>query len=324
MSPLPAPTMTERVMNLLSLPRQRIRAIFPSGTPRWLWLLFQLAALGLAGVGTYYAWREFPQGLHVEPTAFALTGAIYVLAFSMHLLGWQSLARIFFGQMRPVEHVEAIAGSNLVKYLPTIAWYIANRSHYYHAREVASKSVVIASLSELALMIGSGGVMLVALWIGQVLSPLLAVVICLAGFTVMIWLLARHAGNGDHKHPGHWVLALLWYGGSWPMGALMLWAILRAFVPVGAPDLPTVADIWLLAGLASYATSLTLGAFGIAREITLTVLVAQHWPLSVGIAAAIVVKLVLTLGEIGCSLAILGWINLRRRLAVGTPKRDIL
>jgi hypothetical protein len=307
-------------MSLLSLPRRRIRALFPSGTPRWLWLLFQVAALGLASVGAYYAWRQFPEGLRVEPVAFVAAGAIYALAFSMHLLGWQSLARIFFGQMRPVEHFEAIAGSNLVKYLPTIAWYIANRSHYYHTRGVAPKSVVIASLSELALMVGSGGVIIVTLWIGQTFSPLPALLTCLVGFAVLIWLLARHAGNGEHKHPGHWVLALIWYGGSWPVGALIMWAILRAFVPVGSQDVLTIADIWLLAGLASYATSLTLGAFGIAREITLTVLIAQHWPLSVGIAAAIVVKLILTLGEIGCSLIILGGINLRRRLAVGSPK----
>lgn len=304
-------------MSLLSLPRRRMRALFPTGAPRWLWLLFQLAALGLAGVGAYYAWRKFPQGLHVEPAAFALACAIYVLAFGMHLLGWRSLARIFFGEMRLSEHAEAIAGSNLVKYLPTIAWYIANRSHYYHARGVASRAVVVASLSELALMVGSGAVMIVALWVGQALSPLLAIALCLGGFALLIWLLARHAGNGDHKHPGHWLLALAWYGGSWPVGALSMWAILRAFVPVGAADLPTIADIWLLAGLASYATSLTLGAFGIAREITLTVLIAQHWPLPVGIAAAIVLKLLLTLGEIGCSLAILGWIWLRRRLREG-------
>jgi hypothetical protein len=94
-----------------------------------------------------------------------------------------------------------------------------------------------------------------------------------------------------------------------------MWAIVRAFVPIHAADMLTIANMWLLAGLASYAVGLTLGAIGIAREITLTVLIAQHWPLAAGIAAAIVVKLLLTLGEIGCSLICLGCLQLWRWLA---------
>ena len=317
MSPISTPTMAERVRNLLSLPRRQIRSLFPAGMPRWLWLVFQLIALALVTVGTYYAWREFPRDVRIEPVFFALAIGLYILSFGMHLLGWHALTRIFFGagDISLGANVEAIAGSNLVKYLPTIVWYIANRSHFYHARGVAQKSVVIASLSELALMIGSGATLLLSLWAGRTLSPLAAIPLGLAGFAVLIWALARHAGGQGGARRWYWGAALIWYGGSWPMGVLIMWAIVRAFVPINLADLLTITNIWLLAGLASYAMSLTLGAIGIAREITLTVLVAQHWPLAAGIAAAIMVKLILTLGEIVCSLIILGCLQMWRWLA---------
>jgi hypothetical protein len=317
--------MAERVRNLLSLPRRQLRALFPAGVPRWLWLIFQLIALALAGVGAYYAWREFPRDVQIEPVFFALAVGLYIPSFGMHLLGWHALSHIFFsdGDITLIEDVEAIAGSNLVKYLPTIVWYIANRSHFYHARGVAQRSVVVASLSELALMVGSGATLLVTLWAARSLSPLAAVPLCLTGFAALLWALARHAGGQGGARRWYWGVALAWYGGSWLMGALIMWSIMRAFVPIDISDLLSVVDIWLLAGLASYAVSLTLGAIGIAREITLTVLLAQHWPLAAGIAAAIVVKLLLTLGEIGCSLIILGCIQLWRRLAAGSRAGEV-
>jgi hypothetical protein len=315
--------MAERVRSLLSLPRRQIRALFPSGVPRWLWFVFQGMALALAAVGTYYAWREFPRDVRIEPAFFALAIGLYILSFGMHLLGWHALTQIFFsdGDITLRDNVEAIASSNLVKYLPTIVWYIANRSHFYHARGVAQKAVVIASLSELALMVGSGATLLVTLWAERATSPLVATPICIAGLALLIWALSRHAGGQGSAKRWYWGVALAWYGGSWLMGALILWSIIRAFVPISSADLLSVVDIWLLAGLASYAVSLTLGAIGIAREITLTVLIAQHWSLAAGIAAAIVVKLLLTIGEIGCSLIILGCLQLWRRLAARSETR---
>ncbi len=318
MSPLSTPTVAERVRSLLSLPRRQIRALFPAGVPRWLWLVFKLLAVALAAVGTYYAWRQFPRDVPIEPAFFALAIGLYLVSFGMHMLGWHALTRIFFGEnnISLGANIEAIAGSNLVKYLPTIVWYIANRSHFYHARGVAQKSVVIASLSELALMVGSGATLLLSLWAARSLSPLAAIPLGLVGFAVLIWALARHAGGGQgNARLWHWGVALIWYSGSWPMGVVIMWSIMRAFVPVQFADLLNIADIWLLAGLASYAVSLTLGAIGIAREITLTVLIAQHWPLAAGIAAAIMVKLILTLGEIICSLIVLGGFQVWRRLA---------
>lgn len=313
MSPVSTPTVAERLRRLLSLPRRQLRAIFPDGVPRWVWAAFQAVALALAILGSYYAWREFPRDVRVEPAFFAVAAGLYVVAFAAHLLGWHALTGIFFGRMSLRDDAEALAGSNLVKYLPTIVWYIANRSSFYHRRGVESQRVVVASLSELALMVGSGAALLLSLWAAQAITPLVAAPVGAAGLAVLAWALGRHAGARRDRW-WRWGAALLWYGASWPLGALILAALMRAMAPIGPADVGTLALIWLIAGLASYAVSLTLGAVGILREITLTVLLAQHWPLATGIAAAICVKLVLTLGEIACSLLVLGGLRLWRRM----------
>jgi hypothetical protein len=39
----------------------------------------------------------------------------------------------------------------------------------------------------------------------------------------------------------------------------------------------------------------------------------QYWPLHIAVAAAIMVKILLTLGEIGCSVLVLLYMRLARR-----------
>lgn len=306
--------MSKRVRTIIDVLRHYLHKFLPSNTLHWFWKFFQWLALAVASIGIYYAWQKFPQDVHITPIFFSLAFGVYVISFIMHILGWHALTRIFFGNIALRVNIEAIAGSNLVKYLPTIAWYIANRSHFYHTRGIAKKTVVIASLSELALMIGSGSILLISLWMSHWFSPVVVVIVFTIGLSTLIWLLARHADRRSLKEFAYWLIALFWYGSSWPVGILIMWFIMRALVPIGYDTWLTISYIWLLMGVASYAVSITLGAFGIIREITLTVLVAQQWPITVGIAAAIIIKVILTLGEISCSLFVLGIIQFYRRL----------
>jgi len=278
-------------------------------------------------VGVYYAWRELPPGgLVVQPLYLALAAMLYMVTYTMHTLGWHNLAIRCFGRLPFRNNAQAMAGSNLVKYLPTIAWYIANRVHFYEERHVPRKAVVTASLLELTIMIGSGGVLYVLFWLGR-LSFFAVVLACGAGVGVGVlvrqqrwWhaLWHRYAGGirAARSHRGSDTLltsAVMWYGGSWLLGVAFLWLILRAFVPLQAADLITLFNVWLLAGLASYGISVTLGSIGVVRELTLTALLASTWPLPAAIATAIAVKLILTLGEIACSGAVLAWLHVMPR-----------
>jgi hypothetical protein len=305
----PLALLIERTRGLQNTAKRLHQAI-PVKLVSRLWQLLRMVAVCLAVVGVYLAWTEFPRDLQIEPLFFLLAGVVFAVGFVMHLFGWHNLTRIFFHQGRLVENAEAVAGSNLVKYLPTIVWYIANRSHYYKRYGIAQRQVVVASLTELILMAVLAGLLLISWWVGQTFSILMAGVALLIGGAMLIWLLVHYS---DVASVRYWIAAVLWYGGSWPIGILILWLSMRAFGSLELADFIPLARIWLLTGLTSYLLNLTFGAIGIVREITLTVMLTQQWSLAIAVAAAITVKLVLTIGELVCSLMLLGGLKLRRR-----------
>jgi hypothetical protein len=303
--------MPQRIMQILRLPREKLRPLVEHPAWRWFWRAFTALSLVAVAVGIYYSAREIPaEGLQVRPLFLLAALGIYLLTFSMHLMGWHTLSGLLFGKMRLRDDVEAVAASNLVKYLPTIAWYIANRAHYYHQRGVPQARVVAASFYELGFMVGACAALLAISWLAG-LSIWLGVA-ALAAVAVAIGLIIVRSPRmpsgdaGEHVPVGGIVRAFLWYGATWPIAGLFLWAVLSAFVPVPISDYQAVLYMWLFTSLASYGVSLTLGMLNFAREITLTVLLTQIWPLPVAIATAVTVKILLTVGEVTCSLILLG------------------
>jgi hypothetical protein len=301
---------TRRLLQLLSWPRAKLRLLRHHPAWRWIWRFFTALSLLAVAIAVYYAFNEFPtEGLQFRPAFLILAGAIYLLTFAMHLLGWHNLSQLLLGPLPFRQNVEAVAASNLVKYLPTIAWYIANRAHYYGQLGIPQTKVVAASLYELGFMLGACASLLALSWLSG-LSPLLAAfVLALIGLLVLLGMRTRTLAIRHWLQP-RLIVAFLWYAATWPLAALFLWAVLAAFVPLTLAELTVVLQIWLTASLASYAVSLTLGMLGIAREITLTLLLTQIWSLPVALASAITVKLLLTLGEVVSSLIILGILRL--------------
>ncbi|HMQ34051.1 MAG TPA: hypothetical protein PKD53_25180 [Chloroflexaceae bacterium] len=309
-----APVSTaQRIQRLLSRPREKLRPLMAHPAWRWAWRAITALSLLALGLGAYSQLDRLPQeGLQVRPGYLLLALAIYLLTFLMHLMGWHRLSRLLIGELRLREDVEAVAASNLVKYLPTIAWYIANRAHYYGQRGVPQARVVKASFYELGFMVGACAALLGLVWLYQ-LSPWAALA-APAALGLAAW--ALYAPRAPRLAPGRawrWLGAFLWYGATWPLAGLFLWAVLNAFVAVPMAEMASVQWIWLAAALAGYAVSLTLGFLAIAREITLTVLLAQLWPLPIALACAIAVRLLLNLGEVVSSLVVLGALRLAAR-----------
>lgn len=313
-----APVSTaKRIRRLLSRPRERLRVLRAHPVWRWAWRAITAVSLLAVVFGAYRLSRDLPQEqLQVRLAFLLLALGLYLVTFVMHLLGWHSLSRLLLGEPSLRRNTEAVAGSNLVKYLPTIAWYIANRVHYYGQRSVPPSRVVTASFYELGFMIGACAALLGLVWLYEI-SPWLAAATPVAlGLALWVAHTAREARLGTGGGVSAvarirpWIAAFLWYGTTWPIAGIFLWAILNTFVAVPLSAMATVLWIWLAAALAGYAVSLTLGFLAIAREITLTVLLAQFWPLPVALACAITVKLLLTLGEVIASLVVLGALRL--------------
>ncbi|MBX0327758.1 hypothetical protein K2Z83_08720 [Oscillochloris sp. ZM17-4] len=313
MAPISTP---QRILQIMRLPREKLQQLAAHPAWRWFWRVFTALSLVAVAVGIYYSFQEIPtEDLLIRPTYLLAALGIYLVTFIMQLLGWHALSQLMFGKISLRDNVKAVATSNLVKYLPTIAWYIANRAHYYHQRGVPQARVVTASLYELGFMVSACAALLAVSWLAG-FSVWLAALALAAIALALGFLVTRRSpidAEGGRTPLGGLTKAFLWYAGTWPIAGLFLWAVISIFVDVPLSYLQTVLHIWLITSLAGYGVSLTLGVLSFAREITLTVLLAQIWPLPVAIATAITVKLMLILGEVICSLILLGVFRLTER-----------
>lgn len=295
---------------------------------KYLWHALVLVAFLAIGFGFLKNWEE----LILSPLQFdlrfiTLALFVYSVTYLFHNLGWHNLACALIGDFPFAVNLEAAAHSNLVKYLPTVVWYIARRASFYNKRRVARSRVVLASATELFVMIGSGAFFLLTLLSLQYSVPvfvfgiLLVVIVSLvvAWGTIHRESLRRFlsvrfgsTANPSSRSLVRLAIAIVMYAASWPVGALFFWFIVRATTTIRFEDMTTVMIIWLSAGLANYALTITVGALGFVRELTIVALLTQLTPVSVAVISAALSRLILTFGEIICSLFMLGILNLSK------------
>jgi hypothetical protein len=296
---------------------------------RRVWQSLTVLSILAALSSIVYLWGQLqPGALRFAPRYLAAAAAIYVVTYAQRMWGWQATATYFFGRLPLRDNAEAVAASTLVKFLPTVAWYIANRVHFYTRRGIPARAVVAASLFELVAMTASGAVLYGAYWCVRHASAMtfaIAIVVLLAvaalcrphGALRAWWHERIHrnivAPNREGAQQRQIWRALLWYGSSWIVSFAFFWAVCSILVPLGAESVEPMLSAWLLANLANSVLTLTLGAVPIAREVTLSVLLAQWWAWPVALAAVALVKIFFTLGDLLCSAAVLGWLHLTRR-----------
>ena len=305
-------------------PLNKIRLWLTPSRRRYLWHGITALSLILIIIGMAYTWNELPEDtLEFTPVYLGIAVGIYLVTYVMHLLGWHALATLTFGHMPLRVNVKAVASSDLVKYLPTIAWYIANRIHFYEQQQVKRGAVVAASLLEMVMMLGSGAIVYFALWLIRAQSWLISLIVISIIIIILVLLVPKfrqwwHERITAHHYPishqgRYWIMAVFWYSMSWPVGGLFLVTILRAFTQVSVADYGALFYIWLGSALLGSVISISVGTLGMAREASLTFLLTRYWPLSASIATAVSVKIILTLGQIIFALTILGWFRLIER-----------
>ncbi len=305
-------------------PLNKMRLWLTPARQRYLWHGITIISFVLTIIGMAYAWRKMPEGeIVLSPIYLGVSVIIYAITYAIHLFGWHSLAIATLGRLPLRLNVEAVATSDLVKYLPTVAWYIANRVHFYEQQQIRRNSVVAASLLEMVIMLGAGTFMYLVLWLIRAQSWLLLLGTLIIIMVILIlvyprinqwWRTRISAYQIASLYQGRYgIIALFWYSISWPIGGLFLVTVLHIFTPVSMADYWSIFYIWLGAALLGSFVSIGIGTLGIAREMSLTYLLAQYWPLPASIATAISVKIILTLGQVFLALVILGWLRLLKK-----------
>lgn len=305
---------------------QRVRQTLGWLTPtirQRIWYGLMALSIIIAGLSVWYGWSEFSRtDHHLEASFVALAVVMYGLNFGLQTLAWHMLARQHLGVPSLRANVLAVAQSNLVKMLPSVVWYIANRTDFYVQRGSSAQRVIAVSLLELILTISSAVLLLVVFWLGTAgFQPATWGLLMVGGLVVgaltqrhvQAWWNRRIASHTaaqpaqtSRRGRSYWLIALLLYMITWLIGIVFLWVLLRAFMPMQWGDLALLSGIWLLANLASLLVSLTMGAIDILREVTLVILLSQYWPVSLVVLVAVLVKVLLVVGNIGFSALTLG------------------
>ena len=268
-----------------------------------------LTAACLAFVG-YVVYRErdvlITHLLRANARQLLAVVAWYVADLAIFIGGWASIMAGLGGRLSLARHARIFCLANAAKRLPGTLWYIGGRAALYGRAGIPSRTVVVASAVEGALIWLAGlaicvPFLMVALpdrrwvWLG-------AGGLVLAGLLnprTLRWVLQRATRDG-----GGTVISLpqvygwlLLYMAGWAVGGILLFAILTIFQVPTLDHLPTVIGTWTVAGTASMLTIFLPSGFGI-TEVTITALLGRLVPAGVAVLAALSARLLITLLDV--------------------------
>jgi len=215
------------------------------------------------------------------------------------------------------------AYSSLSRRLPSGLGYFIVRAVRYPTEGLNVSTVMTLSVYELVFQVMSGiGIAAgIALLMSGHVQSIHVLLIISAG--VLFLVLARTSFASvfsrlicDHKpcllhaalHATLNYRVWFWYmlySLSWINGGLMLYVLLTGVSGINSISFWSVLGLWTLSGsLGLIGGVLPIGQF--ARDTTLSVLLLPYMPLSAAILAALIFRLVLTIGDVLWSLALMG------------------
>lgn len=288
----------------------------------------RLAALA-AVIG---AWAWFLRGqldalrvaeLHVAPAALAASAVLGAVYFAGLAVSWTLLLRSMGGAAGgvPVAAGAAVwAATMLSRYLPGNLWHIVGRVAFAGRLGVARAQVVAsATVEQLLTLLGALATAALCLpfWRGATDGLLWALGLLPAGLILLhprllgaaLGVAARRLGRPELAWPYGYATMLL-LAGAYALAnlaaGLALLAILAPLTPLEPGAAAYAVGAAGAAWAAGYLSLLTPSGLGV-REAVLTALLAQVVPLPVAVAASLLHRLAMTLGEAVAAGALLLW-----------------
>jgi len=297
---------------------------------RWVNYLLVLIGVGLAslviGNTIYRNWSEFRTfswQLNLLPLIGA--GAALVVAFGLNTLTWYLISRTLGSRVGFWKDLEIYSFSTVIRRLPGVVWQLAGRTYLYHRAQTTLAVPLWGTLWEVVVQLSSG-TLLTALML--VLSPplraefpggmwVLLLLIPVGWFalrprdvvSVMKRIAPRMTGEPSLTRRN----VLVWTGLyvlGWILGGAILYFLACALGPQTWTLFPVCVGLVAASGVLAILATPIPGGLGI-REVSLMLLLQLYVRSPVAVAAAIMLRLWLLLGEalIACLtfLAIRGW-----------------
>ncbi len=295
---------------------QALRFIQSLLSQRWVNYCLTLTGIGLTlfvmGNTVYRHWSEFQSfAWQLDLLPLVGAGAALVTAFGLNMLTWYLISRTFGSRVGFWKDLEIYSFSTLVRRLPGVIWQLAGRTYLYHQAETTLVVPLWGTFWELFAQFSSAmlltGLMLVlspplqatcpgGLWTMLLLIPIGWFTLRpRAIFSVMrrIWPKMADGPALTWRAVSGWIgLYML----SWILGGVILYCLVCALDP--QPLLLLLISVGLVAasGVLALLTAPIPGGLGI-REISLLLLLELYIQSPVAVAAVIMLRLWLLLGE---------------------------
>ncbi|MFX1411326.1 MAG: lysylphosphatidylglycerol synthase domain-containing protein [Promethearchaeota archaeon] len=283
---------------------------------RWVRHCLTLTGIGLAllviGSTVYHNWAEFQAfSWQLNPLPLVGAGVALVLAFGLNILTWYLISRVFGSRVGFWKDLEIYSFSTVIRRLPGIIWQLAGRTYLYHQAETTLAVPLWGTLWEIFVQVSSG-MLLMALML--VLSPQLRAefpggmwallfLIPIGWFTLRprdaVSLVRRIVPKMTGEPNLTWHDVSVWTGLyvlSWILGGAILYFLICALDPQPWTLLPVFAGLVATSGVLSLLAAPIPGGLGV-REISLLLLLQLYVQSPVAVAAVVMLRMWLLLGE---------------------------
>ena len=297
---------------------------------RWLAAVIVTVSLIFLGALLVGKWaevapylREMQGGLLVAAVG-ATFAALILGGFLWHFvqkalgvgLGWRTSLAVHFS-------------STITKYMPGYGWQYMAKAYLSKRGNHQAKRVGLAMMTELGILIMVGlilaglvGGRLGRQWVvGDILPSWGWYLVAIgAAATGLVWVgFLNRSTRPARKQISYSALtySVLMAMIGWTFQILAVWLIARALYPIGLEAFPQMLFALVLSSIVSILVIVVPGGIGV-REMTLTLLLADILPLSLGGVVAVMVRLALVVAE----LVLFGAIILGQRLGLADPRHD--
>ncbi len=266
---------------------------------RWLSRIAVLASFGLIG---WFLWKNADELRGVDwrlLTVPALLGLLlYGVALGLQGAVWIKLFSILTSTPWTLEDVKTYFMTHLMRRLPGAPWYMAGRAAMYRERSPeAARAALAVSFVEWGGIILSG---LAWLALGRWGWGAAALTLCLLALAVVPlrrWKWPTRWVTLERFSVRSLVAALVAYEGQWLLAAIMLHLLLRALASARAPVFLETGAIWATSGIVSSLAVFAPAGLGI-RELSLVGLLEPYTGLGVATVAALLMRVIFTVGDV--------------------------
>lgn len=296
--------------------RRALKSIESLLNRRWVNYVLILAGVGLAlivvGNTIYRNWSEF-QAFSWRPNLLPLVGAGGALAaaFGLNVATWHLISRAFGSRVGFWKDLEIYSFSTVVRRLPGVVWQLAGRTYLYRQAQTTLAVPVWGTLWEVVAQLSSGvlltALMLVfsrqlrvefpgGLWVLLLLIPI--------GWIALrpqdvVYVMKRIAPKMTGEPSLTRDRVRVWIGLctlSWILGGVILYFLICALDTQAWTLLPVCVGLVAASGVVAILAIPIPGGLGL-REISLVLLLELYVQSPVAVAAAILLRLWLLLGE---------------------------